>query len=104
MLLSDFSVDGRRIAVLTSTKSFVAKDGSDEPPSLGRNGQRDFHREPRSMIATICSSVKRALRSSLRVGSRSLNVIRCPKSLGQVLPATTLACSCAGSRSFYAPY
>ena len=29
-------------------KSFVAKDGSGEPPSLGRNGERDFHGERRS--------------------------------------------------------
>jgi hypothetical protein len=29
-------------------KSFVAKDGSGEPPSPGRNGERDFHGEQRS--------------------------------------------------------
>ena len=29
-------------------KSFVAKDGSGEPPSFGRNGERDFHGEKRS--------------------------------------------------------
>jgi hypothetical protein len=29
-------------------KSFRAKDGSDEPPSGGRNGERDFHGEARS--------------------------------------------------------
>ena len=29
-------------------KSFRAKDGSDEPPSGGRNGERDFHGETRS--------------------------------------------------------
>jgi hypothetical protein len=29
-------------------KSFVAKDGSGEPPSSGRNGERDFHGERRS--------------------------------------------------------
>ncbi len=28
-------------------KSFRAKDGSDEPPSGGRNGERDFHGETR---------------------------------------------------------
>jgi hypothetical protein len=31
-----------------SMKSFRAKDGSDEPPSGGRNGERDFHGERRS--------------------------------------------------------
>ena len=29
-------------------KSFRAKDGSDDPPGLGRNGERDFHGEKRS--------------------------------------------------------
>jgi len=49
-LLSDehFSVDGTQIAAWASMKSFVAKDGSDEPPSPGRNGERDFHGEQRS--------------------------------------------------------
>src|SRR4029434_4618170 len=48
-LLSDehFSVDGTQVAAWASMKSFVAKDGSDEPPSLGRNGERDFHGEQR---------------------------------------------------------
>jgi len=47
-LLSDehFSVDGTQIAAWASMKSFVAKDGSGEPPSPGRNGERDFHGEP----------------------------------------------------------
>ena len=49
-LLSDehFSVDGTQIAAWASMKSFQAKDGSSEPPSPGRNGERDFHREKRS--------------------------------------------------------
>ena len=49
-LLSDehFSVDGTQVAAWASMKSFVAKDGSGEPPSCGRNGKRDFHRERRS--------------------------------------------------------
>jgi transposase len=49
-LLSDdhFSVDGTQIAAWASMKSFRAKDGSDEPPSGGRNGERDFHGETRS--------------------------------------------------------
>ncbi len=44
-LLSDehFSVDGTQVAAWASMKSFRAKDGSDEPPSGGRNGERDFH-------------------------------------------------------------
>jgi transposase len=49
-LLSDehFSVDGTQIAAWASMKSLQAKDGSSEPPSPGRNGERDFHGEKRS--------------------------------------------------------
>jgi transposase/IS5 family transposase len=49
-LLSDehFSVDGTQIAAWASMKSFSAKDGSSEPPSQGRNGERDFHGEKRT--------------------------------------------------------
>jgi transposase len=49
-LLSDehFSVDGTQIQAWASMKSFRAKDGSDEPPAGGRNGERDFHGEKRS--------------------------------------------------------
>jgi transposase len=48
-LLSDehFSVDGTQVQAWASMKSFVAKDGSSEPPSGGRNGERDFHGEQR---------------------------------------------------------
>ena len=49
-LLSDehFSVDGTLIEAWAVMKSFRAKDGADEPPSRGRNGERDFHNEQRS--------------------------------------------------------
>jgi transposase len=49
-LLSDdhFSVDGTQVQAWASMKSFVAKDGSGDPPSPGRNGERDFHGEQRS--------------------------------------------------------
>jgi hypothetical protein len=46
-LFSDehFSVDGTRIAEWASMKSFKAKDGSNDPPVSGRNGERrDRHR------------------------------------------------------------
>jgi transposase len=48
--LSDdhFSVDGTLIEAWASLKSFRAKDGGDEPPSPGRNGERDFHGEART--------------------------------------------------------
>ena len=49
-LLSDehFSVDGTLIEAWASVKSFRPKDGSDEPPGPGRNGERNFHGERRS--------------------------------------------------------
>ena len=49
-LLSDehFSVDSTLIEAWASLKSFHVKDGSDEPPSPGRNGERDFRNEQRS--------------------------------------------------------
>ena len=43
-----FPVDGTLIEVLASMKSVRPKDGSDEPPAAGRNGERDFHGEKRS--------------------------------------------------------
>src|ERR1700674_3845442 len=48
--LSDdhFSVDGTLVEAWASLKSFRAKDGSDEPPAPGRNGERDFHGEKRT--------------------------------------------------------
>jgi transposase len=47
--LSDdhFSVDGTLVEAWASLKSFRAKDGSDEPPAPGRNGERDFLGERR---------------------------------------------------------
>ena len=49
-LLSDehFSVDGTLIQAWASMKSFRRKDGMDEPPSPGRNGERNFRQEKRS--------------------------------------------------------
>ena len=48
--LSDehFSVDGTLVEAWASLKSFRAKDGSDEPPAPGRNGERQFHGETRT--------------------------------------------------------
>jgi transposase len=47
--LSDdhFSVDGTLVEAWASLKSFRARDGSDEPPAPGRDGERDFHGEKR---------------------------------------------------------
>jgi transposase len=49
-LLSDehFSVDGTLIQAWASMKSFRRKDGTDEPPGPGRNGERNFHKNKRS--------------------------------------------------------
>src|SRR5262245_4212325 len=48
--LSDdhFSVDGTLVEAWASLKSFRAKDGSDEPPSPGRNGESDCHGQKRA--------------------------------------------------------
>lgn len=43
-----FSVDGTLIQAWASMKSFRRKDGTDQPPGPGRNGERDFHNEKRS--------------------------------------------------------
>ena len=43
-----FSVDGTLVEAWASLKSFRAKDGSDEPPGPGRNGERDFQGEKRA--------------------------------------------------------
>ena len=44
LLSSDhFSVDGTLVEAWASLKSFRAKDGSDEPPGPGRNGELSFH-------------------------------------------------------------
>lgn len=43
-----FSVDGTLIDAWASMKSFRPKDGSGEPSSPGRNGERNFHKEKRS--------------------------------------------------------
>ena len=49
-LLSDehFSVDGTLIQAWASMKSFRRKDGSDERPGPGRNGERNFRKDKRS--------------------------------------------------------
>jgi hypothetical protein len=40
-----FSVDGTLIQAWASMKSFRRKDGNDQPPSRGRNGERDSHKD-----------------------------------------------------------
>jgi len=50
-----FSVDGTLIDAWASMKSFVPRDGSGEPPTAGRNGERDFRKQKRSN-ATHASS------------------------------------------------
>jgi transposase len=49
LLSSDhFTVDGTLIKAWASMKSFRPKDGSGEPPTDGRNGERNFRQEKRS--------------------------------------------------------
>lgn len=43
-----FSVDGTLLGAWASFKSFRRKDGADEPPGPGRNGERNFKGEKRS--------------------------------------------------------
>ena len=45
-----FSVDGTLLEAWASVKSFRPKDGSDDPPGPGRNGERDFHGERRRNV------------------------------------------------------
>lgn len=57
LLSSDhFSVDGTLIDAWASMKSFRPKDGSGEPPGLGRNGERDFRGEKRSNETHVSTS------------------------------------------------
>jgi transposase len=73
-LLSDehFSVDGTQVAAWASMKSFRAKDGSDEPPSGGRNGERDFHGETRSNDTHASITPQAALSQGQRQGGQAL--------------------------------
>lgn len=43
-----FSVDGTMLKAFASIKSFRSVDGSDEPPTDGRNGERNFRGQKRS--------------------------------------------------------
>ena len=43
-----FSVDATQIQAWASMKSFRRNDGEDQPPSAGRNGQRNFQKEKRA--------------------------------------------------------
>ena len=43
-----FSADGTLIKAWASMKSFRRRDGQDEPPTSGRNGERNFRKDKRS--------------------------------------------------------
>jgi transposase len=73
LLSSDhFSVDGTLVEAWASLKSFRAKDGSDEPPGPGRNGERSFHRERRSNAthASITDPDAKLYRKSSNVAAK----------------------------------
>ncbi|MEO9191987.1 MAG: IS5 family transposase [Acetobacteraceae bacterium] len=67
-LVSDehFSVDGTLIKAWASMKSFRCKDGNDQAPAPGRNGERNFRGEKRSneTHASITDSDARLARKS----------------------------------------
>src|SRR6201989_3269232 len=73
VLLSDehFSVDGTLIQAWASMKSFRRKDGNDEPPAPGRNGERNFHKDKRSNETHASNTDRDALlaRKSKRGGA-----------------------------------
>jgi transposase len=62
-----FSVDGTLLQAWASLKSFRRKDGEDEPPGPGRNGERDFKGEKRQRDAPAsrpgCTLYRRATAS-----------------------------------------
>ena len=51
-----FSVDGTMLKACASMKSFRARDGSDEPPAPGRNGERDFRKQKHSNEAHVSTT------------------------------------------------
>jgi transposase len=51
-----FSVDGTLIEAWASMKSFRAKNGNDEPPSPGRNRERNFRGETRSNATHVSTT------------------------------------------------
>src|SRR3982751_4178284 len=51
-----FSVDGTLIEAWAGMKSFRPKDGGDEPPGPGRNGERDFRGEKRGNETHACTT------------------------------------------------
>jgi hypothetical protein len=64
LLDEHFSVDGTQIAAWGSMKSFRARDGLDEPPSGGRNGERDFRLRQRFAIGRVCVVADRGMISA----------------------------------------
>ena len=51
-----FSVDGTLVDAWASMKSFQPRDGSGEPPSPGRNGERNFRKEKRSNATHVSTT------------------------------------------------
>lgn len=54
-----FSVDGTLIQAWASQKSFRRKDGGDEPPGPGRNGEKDFKGEKRSNATHVSTAAEK---------------------------------------------
>lgn len=51
-----FSVDGTLVDAWASMKSFQPRNGSGEPPSPGRNGERNFRKEKRSNATHVSTT------------------------------------------------
>jgi len=65
-----FSVDGTLLGAWASFKSFRRKDGQDEPPAPGRNGERNFKGEKRSNETHASTTDPDARRTARATGSR----------------------------------
>jgi transposase len=70
-----FSVDGTLLQAWASLKSFRRKDGSDEPPGPGRNGERDFKGEKRSNATTPAPPIRTRGSTAREAASRRNSAI-----------------------------
>jgi hypothetical protein len=61
-------VDGTLLKAWASLKSFRRKDGGDNPPSPGRNGERDFKGELRKRFKKHTAAVTYIRIEDRRIG------------------------------------
>jgi hypothetical protein len=86
--LSDdhFSVDGTLVEAWASLKSFRAKEGGDEPPAPGRNGERPVRSRRRGASRLKCCASQRPKRSSRL--SKCIILSRCCRSFASGMGLT----------------